>query len=279
MPTRRQSVSATAVLVLVVATTAGCNVLKAKQEVKRGNEFFKAGQYQAALASYQEAQRLDPHEKKLYKNVGLAYMAMYQPGSKHPKDLEFASKAMENLKIYLEAYPQDKRAREFLVSMYLATDRYDDAIAFYQERLQQDPKDVKAIQSIAAMYFKKADFAKGAEWTQKLTALDPNNPEPYVMIGVQAWDRSYHYPDIPLEQRTNIVQTGLDALDKALKLKPDNFDALTYINLLYREKAKIETDPAKQQEDIATADRYRQQALELRKKTAGTTPTPSEPAK
>jgi len=129
------------------------------------------------------------------------------------------------------------------------------------------------------MYFKKADFAKGAEWTQKLTALDPNNPEPYVMIGVQAWDRSYHYPDIPLEQRTNIVQTGLDALDKALKLKPDNFDALTYINLLYREKAKIETDPAKQQEDIATADRYRQQALELRKKTAGTTPTPSEPAK
>jgi tetratricopeptide (TPR) repeat protein len=279
MPTRRQSVSAVAVLLLAVASTAGCNKIKAKQEVKRGNEFFKAGQYQAALASYQEAQRLDPHEKKLSKNVGLAYMAMYQPGSKHPKDLEFASKAMENLKIYLEAYPQDKRAREFLVSMYLATDRYDDAIAFYQERLQQDPKDAKAIQSIAAMYFKKGDFDKGAEWTQKLTALDANNPEPFVMIGVQAWDRSYHYPDIPLEQRTKIVQTGLDALDKALKIKGDNFDALTYINLLYREKAKIETDPAKQQEDIATADRYRQQALELRKKTAGITPTPSEPAK
>ena len=73
-------------------------------------------------------------------------------------------------------------------------------------------------------------------------------------------------------------QTNRPALDKALKMKPDNFDALTYINLLYRERAKIETDPAKQAEDMATADKYREQALELRKKSLGTTPTP-EPGK
>jgi tetratricopeptide (TPR) repeat protein len=262
----------------VVAATAGCQKIKAKQEVKRGNEFFKAGQYQAALAAYQEAQRLDPGQKKLLKNIGLAYMALYQPGSKHPKDLEFAAKAIENLKAYIEAYPEDKRAREFLISMYLATDRFDDAIAFFQEKYKQDPKDVKAIQSLATMYFKKGDFQKGVEWTLKRTQLEPNNPEPLVMIGVQAWDRSYHYPDIPPEQRAQIVQMGIESLEKALKMKPDNFDALTYINLLYREKAKIETDPVKQQEDIATADKYRQQALELRKKTLGTTPAP-EPTK
>lgn len=98
------------------------------------------------------------------------------------------------------------------------------------------------------------------------------------MIGVQAWDRAYHYPDIPPEQRAVIVQTGLEALEKALKIKPDNFDALTYINLLYREKAKVEADPVKQQEDLATADRYRQEALELRKKSMPTTATP-EPGK
>ncbi len=281
MPIRRQGSRAAAVILLAIvslAGLAGCDKIKSRQEVKRGNEFFKAGQFQAALASYQEAMRLDPSAKKLYKNIGLAYMAMYQPGSKHQKDLEFAAKAIENLKIYLDAHPEDKRAREFLVSMYLATDRFDDAIAFYQEKLKQDPKDVKAIQSLAAMYFKKGDFAKGVEWTQRQAEMDPKNPDPLVMIGVQAWDRSYHYPDIPSEQRAQIVQTGLDAVDKALKIKPDNFDALTYINLLYREKAKVETDPAKQQEDVATADRYRQQALDLRKKTMGTTPTP-EPGK
>ncbi|HEX7251897.1 MAG TPA: tetratricopeptide repeat protein, partial [Thermoanaerobaculia bacterium] len=173
MAIRRRPAKAAAFLLLLVAFSTGCDKLKAKMEVKKGNEFFKAGQYQAALASYQLAQGLDPGQKKLLRNIGMTYMAMYQPGSKHPKDLEFAGKAIENLKAYIVAYPDDKRAREFLVSMFLSLDRYDDAIVFYQDRLQADPKDAKAMGSIAAMYFKKGDFDKGVEWLQKRAAAEP----------------------------------------------------------------------------------------------------------
>ena len=134
------------------------------------------------------------------------------------------------------------------------------------------------MQSLSAMYFKKGDFDKGMEWQEKRARLEPNNPEPYVMIGVQAWDRSYHVPDLDLPTRSRIVDQGLAALDKALKIKAENFDALTYINLLYREKAKVEPDEAKKTEYVATADKYREQALELRKKTLATTPT-VEPGK
>lgn len=278
MPIRRHRVLAAACLVLGLLTLGACNKIQAREEIKRGNEFFKAGTYPQALAAYENAARLDPGQSKLKKNIGLAYMAMYQPGSKHPKDVEFAAKAIENLTAYLKEHPEDKRAHEFLVSMYLSTDRYDDAIKFYEQRLQTDPKDTKAIQSLAAMYFKKGDFEKGFQWLQKRAEMEPNNPESWVMIGVQAWDRSYHYPDLDPATRAKIIDMGLSAVDRALKIKPDNFDALTYINLLYREKAKIETDPAKQQEDIATADRYRQQAMDLRKKTLATTPT-AEPTK
>ena len=278
MAIRRRPAKAAAFLLLLVAFSTGCDKIKAKMEVKKGNEFFKAGQYQAALASYQLAQKLDPSQKKLQRNIGMTYMAMYQPGSKHPKDVEFAGKAIDNLKAYIVAYPEDKRAREFLVSMFLSLDRYDDAIAFYQDRLQADPKDAKAMGSMAAMYFKKGDFDKGVDWLQKRAAAEPDSSEPYLMIGVQAWDRSYHYPDIDPATRSKIVDQGIEALDKVLKKDPNNFDALTYINLLYREKAKAETDPAKQQEDIATAEKYREQALEIRKKNMATTPTP-EPGK
>ena len=270
--------AAVAVLILLAATQSGCNKIKSRQEIKKGNEYFKATQYQAALASYQEAQRLDPGEKKLEKFIGEAYIALYQPGSKHQKDLEFANNSIKHLQAYLQAYPNDRKVREYLVSMYLALDRYDDAIGFYQDLLKNDPKDSKAMSSLAAMYFKKGDFQNGLEWEKRRAALDPRNPEPYVMIGVQAWDRSYHYPDVPPEIRGKIVADGMEALQTALKLKPDNFDALTYMNLLYREKAKIETDEAKRMEDIAAADKYREQALELRKKSLATTPTP-EPAK
>ena len=270
--------AAVAALILLAAAQVGCDKIKSRQEIKKGNEYFKATQYQAALASYQEAQRLDPGEKKLDKFIGETYMALYQPGSKHQKDIEFANNAIKHLQTYLQAYPNDRKVREYLVSMYLAQDRYDDAIGFYQDLLKTDPKDNKAMSSLAAMYFKKGDFQNGLEWEKKRAALDPQNPEPYVMIGVQAWDRSYHYPDVPAEIRGKIIADGMEALQTALKLKPDNFDALTYMNLLYREKAKIETDEAKKAEDVAQADKYREQALELRKKSLATTPTP-EPGK
>lgn len=282
MPTRRQRAAISAALILAALGLAGCNKLKSKQEIKKGNEFFKAGQYESALSSYQEAHKLDPSEKKIYKNIGLAYMGRYQPGSKHAKDLEFAQKAIENLNIYVEAFPQDRKAREFLVSMYLATDRYDDAIKFYEEMLKIDPKDSKAMSSIAQMYFKKGDFDTAVTWLKKRLEVEGNNPEVYYLVGVQAWDRSYNFPDLPPETRAKIVDEGLQALNKAVEIKPDYFEAISYINLLYREKAKMEADPARKKEYIDTADKYLQQALELRKKAkeaeAAKGPTP-EPAR
>jgi tetratricopeptide (TPR) repeat protein len=266
MPRKRQRVAVLLALAAALAGSTACNKIKSKQAVKAGNEFFKAQKYETALAKYQEAQRLDPDEMKLRKNIGLAYMGLYQPGSKHAKDLEYASKAIENLKEYVTNYPEDKKAREFLVSMYLATDRYDDAIVFYEQMLKADPKDTKAMGSIASMYFKKGDFDKGMEWQKKVAEAEGNSVDPYIMIGVQAWDRSYHYPDLDPVTRGHIVDEGMNALQRALQIKPDSFEALTYVNLLLREKAKVETDPAKAAEDTENANKYLAQALELRKK-------------
>jgi tetratricopeptide (TPR) repeat protein len=283
MPSRRHL--AAAVLAALALGGVGCDKIKSKQEIKKGNEYFKAGQYQTALASYQEAHRLDPNEKKLHKNIGLAYMGMYQPGSKHQKDLEFAGKAIEHLKQYLDAYPEDRKAREFLLSLYLGTERYDEAVAFYEQMIQEDPKDVKAIGSLASIYFKKGEFDQGVAMLEKRLEIEPRDvhPEIYHLIGAQAWDRSYNYPDIDPAMKNHMIDRGMEALNKALEIRPDYFEALTYVNLLYREKAKLETDPVKQQEYLAKADEYRNQALELRRKAQTETaskPTPTpEPAR
>jgi len=266
MPRHRQRAAAAAFLVLAFASLVGCDKIKSKQAIKKGNEFLKAAQYQSALAEYEEALRLDPKETKLHKHIGIAYMGMYQPGSKHPKDLEFAQKAIDNLKQYAEAYPQDNKSLEYLVSMYLNTERYDDAIAFYQnELLKRNPRDAKAMQSLAMLYFKKGDFDNGVLWLKKRLEIEGNNPEVYYLIGVQAWDRSYNFPDLDPALRAKIVDEGLQSLNKAVELKPDYFEAVSYINLLYREKAKMEADPAKKQEYTDTANKYLQQALEMRK--------------
>ena len=52
--------------------------------------------------------------------------------------------------------------------MYLNTERFDDAIAFYQnELLKRNPKDTKAMQSLAMLYFKKGDFENGVKWLKE----------------------------------------------------------------------------------------------------------------
>lgn len=288
MPRHRQRAAVAAFLLLAVALLSGCDKIKSKQAIKRGNEFLKVAQYQPALAEYQEALRLDPGEGKLHKHIGIAYMGMYQPGSKHPKDLEFAQKAIDNLQQYVQAYPEDLKAREYLVSLYLSSERFDDAIAFYQNAfLKTNPKDSKAMQSLAMLYFKKGDFDNGVLWLKKRLEVEGNNPEVYYLIGVQAWDRSYNFPDTDPALRAKIVDDGLQSLNKAVELKPDYFEAVSYINLLYREKAKMEADPAKKQEYTETANKYLAQALEMRKaaqakakaaEAAGSSTTP-EPGK
>jgi tetratricopeptide (TPR) repeat protein len=266
MPRHRQRAAAAAFLLLAMSLLTGCDKIKSKKEIKKGNEFLKAAQYESALAAYEDALRLDPGETKLHKHIGIAYMGMYQPGSKHPKDLEFAQKAIDNLTQYAKAYPEDTKAQEYLISMYLNSERFDDAIAFYQnEFLKRNPKDAKAMQSLAMLYFKKGDFDNGVLWLKKRLEVEGNNPEVYYLIGVQAWDRSYNYPDVDPALRAKVVEDGLQSLNKAVELKPDYFEAVSYINLLYREKAKMEADPAKKQELTDTANKYLQQALEMRK--------------
>ena len=59
---------------------------------------------------------------------------------------------------------------------------------------------------------------------------------------------------------------GIEQVDKALQLKPDYMEAMTYKNLLLRLQANLEKDPAKQQSLIKEADKLRDQAVDLKKK-------------
>ena len=58
---------------------------------------------------------------------------------------------------------------------------------------------------------------------------------------------------------------GEEALQHAIAMKPDYAEAIVYLNLMYRQQALLETDPAKQQQLIAQADTLRNKAIEINK--------------
>jgi hypothetical protein len=66
-----------------------------------------------------------------------------------------------------------------------------------------------------------------------------------------------------------IIKSGLESVDKALEIKPDYVEALTYKGLLLRTQALIEKDPAVQQRLIREGTALSDKANAMRKAKAG----------
>jgi hypothetical protein len=66
-----------------------------------------------------------------------------------------------------------------------------------------------------------------------------------------------------------VLESGLRALDKALEIRPEYYDAMAYMNLLIRERADLRDTAEEYRRDIAIADEWVQRALATKKAKAG----------
>jgi hypothetical protein len=67
------------------------------------------------------------------------------------------------------------------------------------------------------------------------------------------------------EQNAPLVDEGIGLLQKALQLKPNDFDTMSYLNLLYRQKADLEPTPDAREADLRLAEDWTNKAVALRK--------------
>jgi hypothetical protein len=70
-------------------------------------------------------------------------------------------------------------------------------------------------------------------------------------------------PPADVNEKRDIIEKGKRALQHAIDMKPDYFEAMAYLNLLWRQQALTETDPLKAQEDVKNADEIRNRAVEI----------------
>lgn len=234
--------------VLIIAFSAltfvSCGQINAKMEIKKGNELYKAKKYDEAIKHYRAALKHDSGLDLVHLNLGLTYMALYVPGSTHPKDVEYADQAIKELKAYLKKHSDDPKVNEYLITMFLNAERTDDAIAYFEDFLKKNPNDTATMQKLAFIYAKSGKFDEALRWYKRRTQVEPSNAEGFYVIGVICWEKAYKFADVTTEERATLIKTGLEALDRAVKLNPKYSDAYLYMNLLYREKAKlISPDP------------------------------------
>lgn len=239
---------------------SGCQKLKARDQLNKGVQAYKATHYEQAIENFKNAVNLDPglNVARLY--LATAYANAYVPGVDTPENNQNADQAIENFKKVLEQNP-DKQVR------------------------------VASLKGIASLLFneKKLDDAK--EYQKKIIAEQPDDPEAHYSIGVIDWTQTYKprmevraklglaKPEEPIkdkkaceqlkEQNQDKVNEGIDELQKAMQYRQDYDDAMAYMNLMYREKADIECgDDAAREQDLKTADDWVQKTMATKQEKA-----------
>ena len=243
-----------AVMVTMMVSLTGCDKLKARDQLNKGVESFKAGKYEESVRHFQQAEQLDPNLANAKAFLATALSQNVVPGLTTPDNLKTAQQA----------------------------------ITTYQEVLQQDPGNIVSIKGIASLYFniKKLDEAK--EWQKKALAVDPKDPEAAYTIGVIDWTQAHenllkltnnqddgagnaklltknNCTEIK-QQNGPLVEEGLKYLNQSIENRPSYDDAMQYLNLVYRRKADVDCgDENARKADVDAANDWSHKAMGTRK--------------
>ncbi len=115
---------------------------------------------------------------------------------------------------------------------------------------------------------RRSKFDEAIQVLERCAAIDPNDAAGYQKVATFYWDKAYRDPLLTDEQKDHYAEKGLEAVDKALALKPDYFEAVIYKGLLYRVKASVAPDRRKKEEFLLRAQELQKQGLELKKQAA-----------
>jgi tetratricopeptide (TPR) repeat protein len=245
----------------------GCYKVQARAELKKGNALYANESYREALQEFEKGLELDPTVTFAWRSVGLTALALFKPGDETPENKEFADKAIEAFQKYLADYPDDDKVRDYLLSTYVNTHRYDDALTAIDkmEAAAKTPEAKAKLEGSKISLLIQADRLDDA-WKLVQGYNGPTKEELLYTVGQAYWNKSFH-ADATVDPtvRAQWVETGMTALTQAMQIKPQYFEAMVYTNLLYREKAKMTEDATQRAEYITQAEEWTKKAVELRK--------------
>lgn len=237
-------------LLLTVMPLSGCGFmqkLRARDYLNKGVKAFTDQKYDAAAQYFEKTLEMDPDFEIARMYLATAYTSQFVPGSTDPKSEEMAKRAIETFKEVVARAEDPAKANK------------------------------DAMLSVASLYYQLKKYPESKEWCNKAIAIDPKNAEAYYRIavmdyddvaertGIQGENVEFMTPEEKQTAQTNIEE-GLKNIAKAIEVRPDYFDALEYQNLLWREKAKFETDETAKADLIRQADMVALKSLELRRK-------------
>jgi hypothetical protein len=240
-------------LALVALAATGCDKLKARDLLNKGVNAYKGAQFDVAIEDFKQAKELDPTLTNAQLYLATAYASQYIPGAPSQENIRNGEQAITEFKAILDKDPNNLSALDGIGSI---------------------------LYNMAGTPFDEAKMEESKTYHQKHISLKGDDPEPYYWVGVIDWSLSYRgnkdareeynstakktikdIDPLPPQVATQFnskfgetVNQGIDNLKKAIEIKPDYDDAMAYLNLLYRQKADMETTPEARDADLKNAD-------------------------
>ena len=169
----------------------------AKWSARIGNELFRRGQTDTAIARYHEALKLDPKLATAHLNLAVALARQ--------RDLPGAESAFRQAILH---DPDYLKARLLLATLYVQTKRPDQAMQEIQEALRRQPRHVEAQLAAARLLLANDNFNDAKKHIQLAAAGDPANPEPHLVLGMAYLQRGQ-------------IADAVASLERALTIRPD----------------------------------------------------------
>lgn len=281
-------------------------VLKGQMALRDAVKYYQRQDYKQAAQKYEEAIASNPDLGDAYFYLGNSYDNQYKQSRKgEAANDELLQKAITNYKIAAEKAQNPitrTRSLQFLVAVYGAeklndpsqqepllrkmiemdpsdtgnyyylanvheqAGNYEEAEQLLLKAKEVRPNDPSVYTTLAGFYNRQGQFDKTMEALESRAQHEPNNPEAYYMIATFYWEKAYKDFTTPEKDKMTFVKRGLDAVDKALQLKGDYPEALTYKGLLLRVQARLEKDPKVQQALLREATTYSERAAQVRAK-------------
>jgi len=179
--------------------------------------------------------------------------------------------AMYNQK--LQKQPNDLLAINGLIQVYAKSNRVQDALHWYVRRAELEPRDAEAQYGVGVFLWQQL-FQKGggpdkASYDPRVAAAEPE-VKPTKKKGRHAEKPPenekkpppFALGDVIGEQRIRLADTAISYLKKAVELRAKYAEAMTYLNLIYRQKSYAYFDnPVEWQNCLNEAERWRKEAL------------------
>src|SRR5262245_57423535 len=156
-----------------------------------------------------------------------------------------------------------------LAKIYEDAGVYDEAERTLMNAKVAKPSDPAVYMTLAGYYNRQGQFDKTIEALQQRAQAEPNNPDAYQTIAAYYWDETRGDSSLTEAKKKEFIEKGLQSVEKALQLKADFVEALTFKGLLLRLQANVEKDPAKQQALLKEAVALSDKANDLKKAQAG----------